>query len=241
MNKALFKFQQQYFPTFLLKRKRKSAISKSGFPWGSVNSFLRSLKLHDTSSENARDYFLSQKVSPGFVNEMINGVTRANYAQQVNQVHPLVSMVAMGALNQFSIQGGNAQISKRFLEQSGASIRTGLRGDVTGLLHLRPSSSTSPSHAQWWVGTRDGHGEIFDAVIVATPWHGSRITLLDTDRSVPMYEMQKVHVTIVVTDASQPSHDYFHYGPSFKVPLTIVTTPAPDGSAPEVCMLHDAV
>ena len=95
VNKALFKFQQQYFPTFLLKRERKSAISKSGFPWGSVNSFLRSLKLHDTSSENARDYFLSQKVSPGFVNEMINGVTRANYAQQVNQVHPLVSMVAV--------------------------------------------------------------------------------------------------------------------------------------------------
>lgn len=229
MQRALTSFLQLYSPMFL--QERSSPTSKSGFPWSSVKGLVHSLGLQDPSTVSTKNYYMSHKVSAAFVDEVINGVTRANYAQHVEHIHALAGMVSMAATNAFSMEGGNTQIFERMLAASGATVHTGIAGQVTGLMRMQGASS------QWWVGTRDGRGSVFDAVIIATPWQSAHITLLNTEHTVPMFDMQQVHVTLVATDAPRPSQAYFGYAATSQVPRTILTTQAPDGSVPEFLSL----
>lgn len=32
---------------------------------------------------------------------------------------------------------------------------------------------------KWWLGTRSGFGDLYDAVLIGTPWHNAGITLLN--------------------------------------------------------------
>lgn len=229
MQRALTSFVQLYVPAFL--QERSGPTAKSGFPWHSVYGLVHSLGLQDPSSSSAKNYFMTHKVSAAFVDEVVHGVTRANYAQHVEQIHALAGMVSMAATNAFRMEGGNAQVFERMLAASGATVHTGITGQVTGLMRMQGASS------QWWVGTRDGHGSIYDAVVIATPWQPAHITLLNTEHIVPVYEMQQVYVTLVATDAPQASQAYFGYTTASQVPRTILTTQAPDGSVPEFLSL----
>lgn len=229
MQRALTSFMQLYVPKFL--QERSGPTAESGFPWHSVYGLVHSLGLQNPSTASARNYLMTQKVSAAFVDEVVQGVTRANYAQHVEQIHALAAMVSMAATNALRLEGGNAQVFEQMLAASGATIRAGIEGQVTGLMRMQGASS------QWWVGTRDGHGSVYDAVVIATPWQPAHITLLNTEHIVPVYEMQQVHVTLVITDAPQPSCAYFGYASASQVPRTILTTRAPDGSEPEFLSL----
>ena len=122
---------------------------------------MRSLGLQDPSTVSTKNYYMTHKVSAAFVDEVINGVTRANYAQHVEHIHALAGMVSMAATDAFSMEGGNTQIFERMLAASGATVHMGIAGQVTGLMRMQGASS------QWWVGTRDGRGSVFDAVILS--------------------------------------------------------------------------
>ncbi|KOS15169.1 prenylcysteine oxidase precursor [Malassezia pachydermatis] len=233
--KAASSFTQLYNPSFLHKRTRHSTESESGYPWSNVSDIIHRLGLQHTTSQSARDLLLHNKVSDTFVDEMVNALTRAIYAQSVSTIHAVAAMVAAGAPDAFSIRGGNEQLFQRLLEKSGAYVRFGVQGEVTGLMKMSASiDPAKPGHTEWWVGTKDGHGEVYNAVILATPWHDAGITLLNTHHTVPSYKFQHLHVTIVVTSSSKLNVKYFAGAmPLTSMPHTILTTTAPDGTEPE--------
>ncbi|PKI84645.1 hypothetical protein MVES1_001875 [Malassezia vespertilionis] len=223
IEKAIVAFSRIYSPQFLHNRAPKNThASKSGYPWVSVSELVSSIKSESLAKQTLRDYLIHEHVSKQFAEEIGAAATRGNYAQDADQIHAFAGLVSMAASETASIQGGNSKLFEHMLEQSGAVVRRGREGDVTGIMKV----SAYQSAPRWWVGTRDGYGQEFDAVIIAAPWLESGITLLNTEAVVPAYEYQNMHVTVVVTDAAQPDPVYFGYPDSYKdVPRTILTTP----------------
>lgn len=181
---------------------------------------------HGLSSQTAKTYLESHKVSSICADELANAATRANYGQDVKRIHAFGGMISLHANGASGIQGGNAQVFQHMLTESNATVHMGAAGDVTGIMKVQSKTVPhAPLATRWRVGTRDGHGEVFDVVVIATPWHHSDITLLNTDKVVPNAEFQKIWVTLVATTASQPSPGYFGYKRSSShIPRTIFTT-----------------
>ena len=146
VDRTVSQFLQIYSPKFLHDR-RTSQKTKTGYPWSSLDGFIDSLNLRELAQLQAHTYFVQNKVSPVFVEEMVNAATRANYAQSVEQVHALAGMVSMKAANAFSIRGGNEQLFQRLMNDSGASLRLNTRGDVTGI--MRMSLAEQDRHTEW--------------------------------------------------------------------------------------------
>ena len=213
---------------------------KNSYPWHTVTGIAEDLQLKEFTTESAKDYFESHKVTPLCADELVNAATRGNYAQNVDRIHAFAGMVSMAANGASGTKGGNAQVFQNLLQESNATLRLGESGDVTGIMKVRSKTLPhAPSATRWRIGTRDGHGDLYDVVLIATPWHDSSITLLNTDKSVPSYQYQSLHVTLVVTDAPQPNPTYFGYDASFdRVPRTIVTAPPQKvGGEPEFLTL----
>lgn len=173
--------------------------------------------------------------------------------------------------------------------RSGAKLRMGIHGEVTGLVKFdsfadalkagkiskieafrrgwnsEPIISTSESEyveaddfgfkkndAKWWLGTKSGFGELYDAVFIGTPWRTSGVSLINTDRvsvlvarshelhfssllnpspfplshkqTIPTPDYVHLHVTLLVTNASHPSPAYFGRGKADDVPTTVLTS-----------------
>jgi len=65
----------------------------------------------------------------------------------------------------------------------------------------------------------------YDAVIIATPYHTSHISLpADLSSLIPTQPYIHLHVTILTTTAATPNPVYFGYKPGYKVPTLIMTS-----------------
>ncbi|WFD30991.1 hypothetical protein MSPP1_002019 [Malassezia sp. CBS 17886] len=221
VDKAVSSFLRVYSPRFLHDTRRPS-----GYPWRSVHDLVASLGFARVTAESARDHFIAKRVSALFVDDMVNAGTRMNYAQDVDDIHAFAGQVALGARGATSVRGGNAQLFEAMVNASGATVHFGAAGEVTGLMKLVSYATQPCEGARWSVGTRDGYGRRYDAVLVAAPWQDSRIVLLNTDRTLPAYAFQRLHVVVIATDAPHPSAAYFGHDASYEyVPRTILTTP----------------
>lgn len=226
LRKAMNSFEKLYSPEFL-----HNSEQDSGYPWTSVGHMAEKLSVRRLVSQSAEDYFQGHKVSKLCVEEVISAAIRGNYAQNVDRTHAFAGMVSMAANGATGILGGNAQLFALMIQESKAELRQGSSGDVTGIMKITTETPMGIT-TQWRVGTRDGHEEVFDKVLIATPWHDSKITLLNTDKTVPSYTFQQLFVTLLVTDAPQPNPEYFGYEASFeRVPRTIVTAPPQEGAS----------
>ena len=226
-------FQRIYSPRFL-----HDPASDAGYPWPSVAAFADQIDARGLVSQSARAYFADNKVSEACMDELINAATRANYAQEVQNIHAFAGLVSMATNGPNGVQGGNAQIFEHMLDRSTATVYRGASGEVTGIMKIQSETTKQDAPiTQWRIGTRDGHSDVYDVVLIAAPWHSSDITLLNTEKSVPGFRYQRLYVTLVVTDAPQPDPVYFGFDPTFdRVPRTIVTTHL-DGDGPDFLSL----
>ncbi|KAI9445486.1 FAD/NAD-P-binding domain-containing protein [Lactarius indigo] len=103
-----------------------------------------------------------------FITELIEAGTRVNYAQNVDDLHSLVTACSLAADGGVSVKGGNWQIFEQFVKRSGARVFLGT--EVNGIQRRSDSG--------WTVVTQDGRRD-YDAVIIAAPYHTSRISLPD--------------------------------------------------------------
>jgi prenylcysteine oxidase / farnesylcysteine lyase len=76
----------------------------------------------------------------------------------------------------------------------------------------------------WTIITREERRD-YDAVILATPFHASDISLPSSLSSlIPPQRYIHLHVTLLTTTAATPNPVYFGYKPGAKVPTTILTS-----------------
>lgn len=236
-------FLQLYKPQFLNavesdKRNRNHTVH--GYPWPSIESLSRTLDFQDAAATDARTWFYGKGVSQLFVDELIEAATRVNYGQNADKIHAVGAGVSLAASGAAGIRGGNYQLFSELLARSNARVHVGERGEVTGVIRYNgpaeavaagklPASAftqeqLSSREAKWWVGTANDTGGLYDAVFIAAPWHSAGITLLNTEANIPSSQYVRLHVTLLVTNASHPKAEYFGRGSGSDIPTTILTT-----------------
>jgi prenylcysteine oxidase/farnesylcysteine lyase len=205
------------------------------------------MDLDDLAAQTAGDYFYSQGIGKLFVEEIIEGATLVNYGQEIYSIHGVGGGVSLAASGAVGITKGNYHIFEELLAKcDNLKLRLGEHGEVTGLARfktyeeaiqagkLSKEDATSRGYMQedqmqrsatkWWLGTKSGYGELYDAVFVAAPWHSSGITLINTQAVIPLYDFVHLHVTILVTSAKQPNPGYFGRGSGDSIPTSILTS-----------------
>lgn len=211
--KQLGLFTRVYDPAFL---------HGSGWPWSTVGKLANAVNVSALAATTGLEYFKSQRVSDLFVEEMVEAATRVNYAQDTDQIHGFGALVSLAASGATGVKAGNYRIFEEFVQRSGARLLTGIQGEVTGIVRFDPHHPDEDP--QWYVGTKSGEGDTYDAVILATPWHNADITLLNTEQRVKSHPFVHLHVTLLTTTAHSPDPRYFGLGIHDTVPKTILTS-----------------
>ncbi|KAK4948219.1 hypothetical protein LTR66_014131 [Elasticomyces elasticus] len=170
-------------------------------------------------------------ISEQFQREIVQASTRVNYAQNLNQIHGLETLVSMSAEGAMAVQGGNWQIFQHMLERWGATVKLNTTVvDVTVLgtgrvdvyaVSTDEQETTTPA--------------TFDTVIIAAPSFNNKVGI-EPKTTVASYnttEYVPLHVTLF-TSPYRPSLAYFTSGRSQSdsdVPDSVLTT-LPDFLAP---------
>ncbi|TKY88640.1 hypothetical protein EX895_002271 [Sporisorium graminicola] len=242
VKKQLSYFAGLYNPSFL--HARSSAVSEeegegsslSGYPWSSIEDLAAAVNATALVETTGMQFFKDRRVSELFIEEMVEAATRVNYAQDTDKIHGFGALVSLAASGATGVKQGNYRIFQEFARRSGAHILTGVEGQVAGIVRfdsLTPErrgqlalneQSAKRKQVQWYIGTKSGEGELYDAVIIATPWHNADITLLNTPQRVKSKPYVHLHVTLLTTSRASPRPEYFGLGEQDAVPTTILTS-----------------
>jgi prenylcysteine oxidase/farnesylcysteine lyase len=193
------------------------------------------LGLVATTGTTGEQFLRANKVGDLFANELVQASTRVNYAQNLETIHGVETMVCLATDGAMSIEGGNWQIFDHMINSSSAGLRLNTTvtdierlSDGRHLLYAVSSKSSSDSSSSSTVITQK---EPFDSIILAAPYQFSDINF----RPPPRKELETIpyvqlHVTLFTTPHRlRPA--YFNLKPGNPVPLTILTTlPPSDGN-----------
>ncbi|KAJ9474476.1 Prenylcys_lyase domain-containing protein [Pseudozyma hubeiensis] len=237
VKKQLSYFAGLYDPTFLHARKGANDASISGYPWSTIEDLAAAINATSLVQTTGMQFFKERRVSELFIEEMVEAATRVNYAQDTDRIHGFGALVSLAASGATGVKHGNYRISEEFAWRSGARILTGVEGQVTGIVRydsalsrrreriaLGDEGENGKQQVQWYLGTKSGEGELYDAVIIATPWHNADITLLNTRERVKSKAFVHLHVTLLTTSRERPRPEYFGLGDQDVVPTTILTS-----------------
>ncbi len=175
---------------------------------------------------------------------MVEAATRVNYAQDNGSDHGFGALVSLGRFQEQPVLGREIIKSlKEFCDPERSQGSEGGEWACDGIVKFksvaRPSrqneqisfdSTLSPTEGegkeevQWYIGTKSGEGEVYDAVIIATPWHNADITLLNTRERVKGKPFVHLHVTLLTTSRPSPNPEYFGLGSQDAIPTTILTS-----------------
>ncbi|PWY98415.1 hypothetical protein BCV70DRAFT_212782 [Testicularia cyperi] len=247
VKKQLSFFSGLYDPAFLhasrsTAEKRALGVSQSNFPWHTIEELAQAVNVSSLAATTGLEYFKEHRVSELFIEEMIEAATRVNYAQDSDQIHGFGALVSLAASGATGVKDGNYRIFEEFFRRSGAKMLTGKEGEVTGIVrfdrvrrrssqpmmssnhHSAGRSADATEEPQWYIGSKSGEGDVYDAVVIATPWHNAGITLLNTEKRVKSRPFVHLHVTLLATTATGPKPAYFGLGSQDAVPRTILTS-----------------
>ncbi|CDU22220.1 related to Prenylcysteine oxidase precursor [Sporisorium scitamineum] len=240
VKKQLSYFAGLYSPRFLHSRSSrggKDGGTVSGYPWSTVEDLAAAVNATSLVETTGMQFFKDRRVSELFIEEMVEAATRVNYAQDTDKIHGFGALVSLAASGATGVKQGNYRIFEEFARRSGARVLTGVEGQVTGIVRfdsvvqkrrsqfaLGDEQGEKQKQTQWYIGTKSGEGELYDAVIIATPWHNADITLLNTPQRVKSKPYVNLHVTLLTTSRASPRPEYFGLGEQDVVPTTILTS-----------------
>ncbi len=170
------------------------------FPWPDLSNVTYVLGLMSLTGATTHEFLQRESVSDAFARDIVQSATRANYGQNIDEIHALEGMVCLITDGAKSIAGGNWQIFQKFLHSSGAEVR------------LESGVSTIKLGQKGWLVD----GESFDFVVMAAPFHSTGI---QAPIEVEEPEYVRIHVTLFTTTAPL-SEVYFGQSP----PDVILTT-----------------
>uniref|UniRef100_A0A6B2L480 Prenylcysteine lyase domain-containing protein n=1 Tax=Arcella intermedia TaxID=1963864 RepID=A0A6B2L480_9EUKA len=159
--------------------------------WESIEEWAQRLDLNNVLNVSLEEY-LSKDLSQDFLNEIIYGITKVIYQQEPENIHALSGLIAfIGATAEtgslYSAKEGNRKIVENLVEYANPTLRLGWKVK---------SIKKTPSDTYIIIST-DGDEivtEIFDYVILASPYETSRITFEGIPTPPPIN-----YVNVVVT------------------------------------------
>ena len=193
--------------------------------YATPRAMFEALDLFAWTQQASYAVFQQYRVSPRFVHEFVDGVSRVNYGQD-GTIHAFVNLTSLvgaglagGEL--FSIQDGNAQVCERLLSKARAELRT--RTTVKSIGAIDPQS-----RRRYAIEIDQQREQGFDAVILATPLELTTIQLDQIAEWSPEYAKRPYQVTHATFIAGQLSPVYFGHKNSAPLPQTILTTEHPE-------------
>lgn len=188
------------------------------FPFESLNTAARLSDFLSYTKITGRKLFADKTISDLLALELIQSLTRVNYALDLDSIHAVGSLVCLAASDARQVKGGNWQIFRKFIESSKADLRL---NETVYLIKLDNAKK------KWRVEhinleTGDKNIDVFDDVVIATPFDQADIKGVDID--IPKVEYVHLHVTFFVSN-STINASFFGEDSQQPFPSTILTTP----------------
>ncbi|ODV70512.1 hypothetical protein HYPBUDRAFT_151805 [Hyphopichia burtonii NRRL Y-1933] len=207
-NRFISKFLQSYYD--------------GNFPFANLTDLTVESKFSEVTHLTAEEYLYEQEISDDFANNLIQAATRVNYAQNLDQIHGIGSLVAVAADGAEQVKDGNWIIFDNFIKYSDAK------------LHLQTRVKSIMKNEEGWLVSYDDKTSYFDQVIIASPFGQSRINLQSGSGkklSEHPVEYVNLHVTLISTNCTiSPS---FIDSDSNESPKSILTTKDGQGNTPD--------
>lgn len=188
------------------------------FPFESLNAAAHFSDFLNYTKITGRELFAEKGISDLFALEFIQSLTRVNYALDLESIHAIGSLVCLAANNARQVKGGNWQIFRKFIESSKADLK--LNETVKLIKRDNVKNKWQLEHVN--SETRNKNIEVFDDVIIATPFDQAEIKGADID--IPRVDYVHLHVTFFVTNSTLNA-SFFGEDSRQPFPSTILTTP----------------
>ena len=194
------------------------------FPFSDLSQVVSDVGLTDVTAVTGETFLESNGVGEKFGQELIQASTRVNYAQNLDTIHGVETMVCMAAAGAMSVQGGNWRIFANMVIASRANVEldtsvTGLALQKDGTYHLTTVAQSSRETA-----AIEPDVATYDEVILAAPLQFANLTItpkpLNPPSAIPYVNL---HVTLF-TSPHRLNPDAFNLPTTSHVPATILTT-----------------
>lgn len=220
--KILWKYGLAPIRTQQLMKKTVGAFIKMydqpHFPFRDLSQTAYDLGLTEATAATGEQFLEANGIRGSFGPDIIQASTRVNYAQNIDKIHGLESMVCMATDGAMSIQGGNWQIFDGMLKASGAKV----------LLNTSVSNVYRQSDGSYAVNALSSSYPtgidlaVYDDVILAAPLQFAKLSLTPAPMNPPpAIPYVNLHVTLFT---SRHKLDPQAFNLESGVPTTILTT-----------------
>lgn len=193
------------------------------YPFDDLSKAVHEVGLGDNMAVTGAQHLSSNGISDAFSRDIVQASTRVNYAQNLDIIHGVETMVCMATDGAMSVAGGNWQIFESMLQHSEASVQ--LNTTVTNI-DLDTEGSFNIDRTYHLQDDQSAQSP-YDAVILAAPFQFSNINITPPPtRPIPEIEYINLHVTLF-TSPYGLHPPAFNLDPSDTVPRTILTTLPP--------------
>ena len=188
------------------------------FPFQDLSQTAYDLGLTEATAATGEEFLQKNSIQPPFSTDIIQASTRVNYAQNIDRIHGLETMVCMSTDGAIQIHGGNWQIFAGMLKASGARV----------LLNTSVTSIDRQSDGVYAVDARSATSTMqtssYDTVILAAPLQYADVLLEPAPvNPPPKIPYVNLHVTLF-TSPMVLNPEAFHLGPTDRVPSAVLTT-----------------
>lgn len=188
------------------------------FPFKDLSQTAYDVGLTEATAATGEQFLQANGIQGPFGMDIIQASTRVNYAQNIDKIHGLDSMVCMATDGAMSIQGGNWQIFDGMLKASGAELL--LNTSVSNVYRQSDGSyavnALSPSYP---TGIDLA---VYDTVVFAAPLQFAKLSLTPAPvNPPPEIPYVNLHVTLFT---SPRKLDPQAFNLESGVPTTILTT-----------------
>ncbi|KAA8912287.1 Prenylcysteine lyase-domain-containing protein, partial [Sphaerosporella brunnea] len=186
-------------------------------PFSSLTDVIYNANLQSETQNTAQEVLNNAGVSIGFRRELLNAWVRGRYAQNLGTISALAAFMAADSVGQFNIgrEDDMATLWKRMVEDSGAVVKLG--SHVDSLQKMPWGGWELTSSTQFNTTTTP-----YDAVVLATPFGLSSISLPSTVEPLAKVTYNPLHITLFISSSRLSPHP-FHGRKD--IPEVVLTTP----------------
>ena len=194
------------------------------FPFTDLSQVVYDIGLTGVTAVTGEEYLKQNKIGESFGRELIQASTRVNYAQNLDTIHGLETMVCMATDGAMSVQGGNWRIFANMVTASKAKVK--LDTSVRDLALQKDGTYylTTDSYASEQAAASETDTAIYDHVVLAAPLQFANLTI--TPRPLqPPSEIPYINLHVTLFTSSQRLNPLaFNLPATDRVPATILTT-----------------
>ncbi|KAL8747502.1 MAG: hypothetical protein Q9190_000631 [Brigantiaea leucoxantha] len=202
------------------------------FPFRSLTEKAAELDLTASTALTGTQMLYTNGIGDAFAHDIVQAATRVNYAQNLEQIHGVETMVCMATDGAMGIKTGNWRIFDGMIRMSGAELH--LNTSVTNITYephsdryIVQSDTPRIDHAAKDTTTHS-KSSAYASVVIATPFQFANITISPPLSKPPSpISYVSLHVTLF-TSPYRLSTAYFNLTSDAEVPTSVLTTTPPN-------------